>query len=235
MNRKQDLFDYDSLAFFGSVNASISHELKNIMAIISETAGLLNDLADMASGEAPIKLDMLRSCTGSISEEIQRGFLTIRQMNRFSHSVDTPVVSVDLMDLLDRVSNLSGYLSFSGKIRIEPCRGARPVATTSPFLLQAIIYQALSASFQNTGPGGEMTIAVSPKNDSAWRIRITGFSIKEYELFPDERIRKMAESIDVAIYRDGSDDRLDLDVPVSIHTDTPHDAPDVSDTSGIRP
>ena len=36
MDNAKDLFGYDSLAFFGKVNASISHELKNVMAIISE-------------------------------------------------------------------------------------------------------------------------------------------------------------------------------------------------------
>ena len=47
------------LAFFGKVNASISHELKNIMAIISETAGLMNDLMQMAAGGDHIESEML--------------------------------------------------------------------------------------------------------------------------------------------------------------------------------
>lgn len=122
MDNGKDLFGYDSLAFFGKVNASISHELKNVMAIISETAGLLGDLSDMASNGTPIKPDMLKSCTGSIMEEIQRGFLTIRQMNRFAHSVDTPLESVNLMDVLDLAITLSGYLSFSGKAHLTPCK-----------------------------------------------------------------------------------------------------------------
>jgi signal transduction histidine kinase len=85
-----DRYTYDGLAFFGRVNASISHELKNVMAIISETAGLLGDLSDMAATGSPVPPDMLKSCTGSIMEEIQRGFTVIRQMNRFAHSIDTP-------------------------------------------------------------------------------------------------------------------------------------------------
>ena len=39
----------EDLTFFGKVNASISHELKNILAIISETAGLLGDLVHLAA------------------------------------------------------------------------------------------------------------------------------------------------------------------------------------------
>ena len=115
-----ELKNMESLAFFGKVNASISHELKNIMAIISETAGLLTDLSEMAKRGNPIELDMLTESTQSIVEEIQRGFTTIRQMNRFSHSVDNPLVSIDLREILDLVSHLSGYLAFAGRMNIRP-------------------------------------------------------------------------------------------------------------------
>ncbi|MEE4112297.1 MAG: hypothetical protein V2I40_05740, partial [Desulfobacteraceae bacterium] len=61
MDNAKDWFGYDSLAFFGKVNASISHELKNVMAIISETAGLLGDLSEMARGGGSVDPDMLIS------------------------------------------------------------------------------------------------------------------------------------------------------------------------------
>ena len=186
MDNAKDWFGYDSLAFFGKVNASISHELKNVMAIISETAGLLGDLSEMARGGTPVDPDMLTSSTESIVEEIQRGFTTIRQMNRFAHSVDTPVVSVDLMEILDLVRNLSGYLSFAGKTNLHTGEGAAPMAMTCPFILQAIIYQAVVQTFQNTGPGAELDISVQSKNESTWRILFDGFSLKESEVFPDD-------------------------------------------------
>jgi signal transduction histidine kinase len=216
MDNAQDLFGYDSLAFFGQVNASISHELKNIMAIISETAGLLGDLSEMARGQAAVDPDMLTSSTESIVEEIQRGFTTIRQMNRFAHSVDTPIASVDLMEILDLVRNLSGYLAFAGKTNLHAGEGAAPMARTCPFLLQTIIYQAVVQAFQNTGPGAELDISVQSQNESTWRILFEGFRLKEFEVFPDDRIRRMAASIGVSIHWDGAADRLALIVPVSM-------------------
>src|SRR5210317_653059 len=162
MDNAKDWFGYDNLAFFGKVSASISHELKNVMAIISETAGLLGDLSDMASTGKPIAPDMLKSCTDSIVEEIQRGFSTIRQMNRFAHSVDTPAESVNLMDILDLTINLSDYLSFSGKTDLNPCEGFTPIALTCPFLLQAIVYETLVYTFKHTGPGAEISISIQP-------------------------------------------------------------------------
>ncbi|GAB6906233.1 Histidine kinase A domain-containing protein [Desulfosarcina cetonica] len=215
MAKINDLFGYDSLAFFGRVNASISHELKNIMAIISETAGLLSDLSAMAQAGTPISADMITSSTESIIEEIQRGFTTIRQMNRFAHSVDTPVVSIDLMEILDLVRNLSEYLSFAGKTNLHGVPGGTPMAQTSPFILQAILYQAVVQTFQHTGPQASLDISVQAPDASTWRIRFDGFSVKEFETFPDARTERMAESIGVAIHWDRATDRLEIDVPVS--------------------
>jgi signal transduction histidine kinase len=216
MDNVKEWFGYDSLAFFGKVNASISHELKNVMAIISETAGLLGDLSEMARGGRPIDPDMLASSTESIIEEIQRGFTTIRQMNRFAHSVDTPVVSIDLMEILDLVRNLSGYLAFAGKTNLHTGEGAAPMARTSPFILQAIIYQAVVQMFQHAGPGAQLDISVQSKNESTWRILFDGFSLKEVGAFPDDRIKGLAALIGVLIHCDRSSNRLEIDVPVSI-------------------
>jgi light-regulated signal transduction histidine kinase (bacteriophytochrome) len=83
MSREIDFKNNDDLAFFGKVNASISHELKNILAIISEAAGLLQDLTEMAAKGKKIELEMLQTCSQDIIEEIQRGFATIKQMNKF--------------------------------------------------------------------------------------------------------------------------------------------------------
>jgi hypothetical protein len=170
----------------------------------------------MARGQAAVDPDMLTSSTESIVEEIQRGFTTIRQMNRFAHSVDTPIASVDLMEILDLVRNLSGYLAFAGKTNLHAGEGAAPMARTCPFLLQTIIYQAVVQAFQNTGPGAELDISVQSQNESTWRILFEGFRLKEFEVFPDDRIRRMAASIGVSIHWDGAADRLALIVPVSM-------------------
>ena len=41
------------LQFFGKVSASIAHEIKNVLAIINENAGLLEDLTFAARKERP--------------------------------------------------------------------------------------------------------------------------------------------------------------------------------------
>ena len=101
----------EDLAFFGKVNASISHELKNILAIISEAAGLLNDLTEMATKGQNFELEMMKTCSQDIVEEIQRGFTTIKRMNVFSHSMDNPLKRVNLIEVLDLIIHLAVFLN----------------------------------------------------------------------------------------------------------------------------
>ena len=151
MNSAIDFKNNDDLAFFGKVNASISHELKNILAIISETAGLLQDLTEMAAKGQKIELEMLKTCSQDIVEEIQRGFTTIKQMNTFSHSVDDPLKSVNLIEVLDLMINLAGFLSFAGKVRFDPPQEEASIVLTCPFRLQNLVYQTLVFAFKSVG------------------------------------------------------------------------------------
>jgi len=223
MENAKNLFGYDSLAFFGRVNASISHELKNIMAIISETAGLLSDLSELASTGTPLDPDLLKSSTDSIMEEIQRGFTTIRQMNRFSHSVDAPISSVNLMELLDLVCHLSDYLAFSGLIRLTPWRGEPPVVQTCPYHLQALVYEITVRHFKNTGPGVDLDMALEPLPDAGWRIFFSNLCIGEYQAFPDNQIKQIAASIAVTMEWNRVNDHLELRIPLTIKPAASHD------------
>ncbi len=52
----------DGLRFFGMINASISHEIKNVLAIISESAGLMEDLLLLAQKGGGLIWSGLRPC-----------------------------------------------------------------------------------------------------------------------------------------------------------------------------
>ena len=48
MDQKPENTSEMGLQFFGRMSASISHEIKNVLAIINENAGLLEDFSLMA-------------------------------------------------------------------------------------------------------------------------------------------------------------------------------------------
>ncbi len=143
----------DGLKFFGKVNASISHELKNILAIISETAGFLNDLTQLSKQGKPLDIELLENCSNSISEEIERGFETIRSMNKFSHSVDEPVKETDMAESLALAAKLTKFLSIARPVDItQP--SDRVTIATFPFLVLKLLYNTLCFLYDLTEEGG---------------------------------------------------------------------------------
>jgi signal transduction histidine kinase len=213
MNDTADYINVEGLKFFGKVNASISHELKNILAIISETAGFLNDLTELAKQGKELKLSLLENCSNSIAEEIQRGFTTIKQMNRFSHSVDATVTQIDIEELLDLMVGLSGFLSFASNVRMEKKgKDIKPI-TTCPFLLQDLIYQILCFTYESAGPTGEIRLHLSTENDKGVCLSFFSSAQMPCEKFPNEKMKKAADALGIEFKTNHSFYELNMLIP----------------------
>ncbi len=149
---------HKDLVFFGAVSASISHEIKNRMAIINEQAGLLEDLVHMAERGNPIDPERLLRLSGKVQDQIARADAIIRNMNRFAHSVDNFRHTADLNDVVDlavvlcrRKADMQGVcLTLSEQIDSIKI-------STSPFLLIQLVWTCL----EKVMPGAERGMAVS--------------------------------------------------------------------------
>jgi signal transduction histidine kinase len=219
MNSTIDFKTSEDLAFFGQVNASISHELKNILAIISEAAGLLQDLTEMAATEQQIEFEMLQTCSQDIVEEIQRGFTTIKQMNTFSHSVDTPLKSVNLIEVLELMIGLAGFLRFAAKVRFDPPPDEALIISTCPFRLQNLVYQTLVFAFKSVGADGEIQVAVQRETNDRARIVFSGLGTEAGLPFPSPEANELAKSIGAEIRQ--ADAFQAIDILVSPLTEKP--------------
>ncbi len=209
-SRASDLVHNQGLQFFGSVNASISHELKNIFAIISETAGFLNDLTQLSKQGQTFDLSLLENCSNSIAEEIERGFDTIRQMNQFAHSVDDPVKETRIHDTLALAVKLTGFLSFARKTRLDPS-GNGITVVTSPFLLQALIYRTLSAIYQSLDIGDELTLTLQEFDPSSVTLVFSHDRPVDPSHFSDLRVAELADVLKAVFTK--TDTGLTLTLP----------------------
>ena len=102
--------------------ANVSHEFNNVITIIGELSGLLQDLSALAarSGEAspppPEKLDLI---AGKIKQQTARGKALITNMNRFAHCVDDPEQAVELAAVVDNMAALSQRLLERQETRLD--------------------------------------------------------------------------------------------------------------------
>jgi len=208
-----NFINIEALKFSGKVNASISHELKNVLAIISETSGFLSDLTDLAKQGKDLKISLLEGCSESIAEDIQRGFATIKQMNQFAHSVDVPIKEVDLLETLELTVNLSGFLSFASRVQIKNHDDEIRSVLTCPFLLQNLIYQILLFTYESIGPDGDILIEFNSKKNDGTHLLLSSPAKLILDGFPTAKIKKTADILGVEFSMNASPVELSIWVP----------------------
>ena len=72
MGLKPNIIAETGLQFFGRISASISHEIKNVLAIVNENAGLLEDYSIMAEGGMPLDPARLKKMASTVMKAPER-------------------------------------------------------------------------------------------------------------------------------------------------------------------
>jgi signal transduction histidine kinase len=161
MTEKTSLIGEAGLQFFGRMSASISHELKNALAIIKENSGLLSDYLHMADKGMTVEPERFEKIARRIDAQTQRADAIIKNLNQFAHSVDIPSKSLDLNEILSLLVALHNRPAAMRQVALESRPAESAVAvTTHPFLLLNILGLVLSHALHAVPAGGTMTIAV---------------------------------------------------------------------------
>jgi len=174
MNSELNAVSESALQFFGNMTASISHEINNVLAVINENAGLLEDFTLMADKGLPLDPERLKTLAGKIMIQIRRADTIIKNMNKFAHSVDGPIKRVDLDDLLKLVVALSNRFASMRGVTLELRHPANPVMiTTSDFVLENLLWLCLDLAMDTVGQDKTIILSVGTAgNDVA--IRFSG-------------------------------------------------------------
>jgi len=152
MTYKPDMLSETGFKFFGKMSASISHEIKNVLAIINENAGLLEDYTFMAEKGKAIDPARLKILAGKIKTQIQRADGIVKNLNKLAHSVDEPIGRVELNETLGFLAALSGRFASMQGVTLDRQRSENPVEITmSPFLLQNILWLCLEFAMEMIG------------------------------------------------------------------------------------
>ena len=130
--------------FFGKMSASISHEIKNTLAIINDKAGLLEDFTMLAGQGRPIDPERVKSLAGEIMKQIQRADGLVKRMDRFAHSTDDPLKMIDLGETLELITSIAQRLAFMHEAQVDLVLPDHPVmVVTNPFLFENLIWSCL--------------------------------------------------------------------------------------------
>ena len=144
MAAKLESLTENGLQFFGKMTASISHEIKNVLAIINENAGLLGDFALMAERGAAVDPQRLHAMSQTVMKQVRRADAIAKNMNRLAHSVDESTKAIDLNDTLEMLAILSDRFASMRDVAVRPKRNEVPLKLrTSPFFLLNLLWLCL--------------------------------------------------------------------------------------------
>ncbi len=73
-------------AFMGRVTAGVTHELKNVLAIIKESAGLIEDILALNKDLAGPHQEKVVRVLSNIRQQVDRGVDLSSRLNAFAHS-----------------------------------------------------------------------------------------------------------------------------------------------------
>jgi len=193
------------IQFFGKMAASISHEIKNVLAIINENAGLLEDICFMAERGKPIDPARLKRLSGSVKDQIRRADHIMTVMNRFAHSVDEAFVSIDVSEVLELLVSLSARFVAMRGVVLEVGKPAGPMAiTTFPFVLLNLLWLCLDYAMAVAGPDKAIELFAEKKGDGVW-FRFCKLENMEADAalpFPAERETAFGQALHAQIFRD---------------------------------
>jgi C4-dicarboxylate-specific signal transduction histidine kinase len=202
--------------FFGIISASISHDIKNVLAVLNENAGLLEDLVLAAEKGAPFNQERVKSLAGSMRKQIQRADLITKNMNRFAHSVDKPLSNIDLCETLELIVALSGRLADMRGVNLEPVYTTERIyITTNPFFLENLLWRCLD--FAMTSVMEEKTVGIIVEEiEKSAQIKFTkleGLIEAGKNIFPTEQENALIRALEAEIETDPRAGIITLKLP----------------------
>ena len=161
MKSFEDVHGREGLCFFGKISASISHEIKNVLAIINEDAGLLHDFSLMAKEGVPLDPERLLKLAEKIQGQVKRGDIIMKNMNKFAHSVDLPECEVNFYEMVSLVTALLGRTAASKCVKVTLQGEAAITGRGDPFTIQMLLAKCFELSMDSAGKDGELIIDVT--------------------------------------------------------------------------
>ncbi len=110
----------EDVVFFGKLTAGLTHEIKNILAIIKEASGLMEDLAALSPLPDARHQAKFKTALETIKTQLVRGIELSTVFNRFAHSPDKPVSEINLHEIAGQVVVLAQRFARLKHISLAP-------------------------------------------------------------------------------------------------------------------
>jgi len=158
----------EDLAFFGKMGADVSHDMRNVLSIIGEYAGMLDDLLALAKKPRNLDFAKLKDLSAKMTRQVRKGTEVMERFSSFAHAADEQTKSFDLTALTANVVALA-----QRQVKLAGCKleaalpdEAIPVRANA-FAMQQAIFSAIRTIGESLEKGELVTIRLLAQGPSA--------------------------------------------------------------------
>lgn len=192
------------MQFIGKIIAGFTHEIKNYIAIINESTGLIGDMMKLGKSpehELPAYLDIVHS----IEDHVEKANVHFRYLNRFAHRMDEPLSSFPVHECVEELVAL--LKRFANQKRIgfqQDYVHDIPPVYSNPSLLQLIVFTIIEKYIRELEQNGMITIQITHADNSViMNIVPNGKRLEGGNLsFPDDLLAEVMKELGGTITRD---------------------------------
>ncbi|MDX2435011.1 MAG: hypothetical protein QNK14_10410 [Desulfobacterales bacterium] len=148
------------LASLGKMLAGYSHELKNHLAIINESAGLMGDLLEMGIIDDEQSIQRFKKIISVIEERINQANTMAKHMSSFAHKMDIPDSNFDVNELLNEEFAFLDRFFWIKSVSVQKkLQSELPAVCNNPSLLQFVIFTYIHKIVAGIESGGEIALS----------------------------------------------------------------------------
>ncbi len=147
------------MSFSGQKTAGITHEIKNVLAIIQESSGLMEDILAITPDETFPRKDKFNTSLKRIFGQIDRGVDITTRLNKFAHSPDHSPTDVDLNEVSEQMVLLASRFARLKNVVIEADPHDAPmIIHTHPVALEMALFESIEILLNALNSGGKIRL-----------------------------------------------------------------------------
>jgi light-regulated signal transduction histidine kinase (bacteriophytochrome) len=161
---------FDKSAFMGKITASVAHDLQNVLAIVKESSGLMQDILQIHQDDlAPDFIEKLTKSIALMQKQVSRGVGITSGLNAFAHTADLLQESIDVFEMLKRMILLSQRIfqrqGISVNLKAQNCQST---LLTDPLIFQSLIFESIQ--YLGDSQSGQTVLNITLQNNDQIQI-----------------------------------------------------------------
>ncbi len=153
-------------AFFARIAAGATHEIRNVLAIIKESSGLIDDLIHASKRGKKLDDDKVLKASGRVQTQVLRGTDLIASLNRLAHSLDRTDGGLDVQEQLRHFDTLNQRFARQKNCQLATRVGEGTLnVSLQSFELQMTLSSTLEHVIQHLAGGGTINVGVEPQSE----------------------------------------------------------------------